>query len=42
MYSSSVCQLDVAPNERPASFNDVFRIFRELLWEFRHNNTSLD
>jgi hypothetical protein len=42
MYSSPVRQLDIAPNERPTSFNDVLRIFGKMLWEFHHYNTSLD
>jgi len=42
MYPSPTRQLDVAPNSRTASFNDVLRIFRKPLWKFQHDNTSLD
>jgi hypothetical protein len=42
MYSSPARQLDVAPDERPASFNDVLGIFRETPWQFRHGSTSRD
>ncbi len=40
MYPSAARELDVASNERPASFNDVLGIFREMPWQFRHSSTS--
>jgi hypothetical protein len=40
MYPSAARELDVASNERPGSFNDVFGIFRKTPWQFRHIRTS--